>query len=96
VNLRRVDPPGAPLTPEDLQARGDELVGLARTGGLEAIRMSITVDFLEKGKLNLGDIRRWREHARAAATAWALVDATTSEILTEYERSAAALRGDGA
>lgn len=97
--LRRVEPPGEPLTPEALEERAAVLVRDAQIAAVDAVRLSMLSEFISmRGqKMKLSDLRRWRSTARDARSAWARVDALVSEVITEAERTAAAGRGgDGA
>ena len=86
--LHPVEVDRPPLTREEMQERGNVLAGLARVAAIDAVRASMHSEFLGRGKtLGVSDIRRWRECAREALTAWRQVESLTTELLNELKRT---------
>lgn len=88
MRLRAVQDETPALPRDELQERGNELLGRARVAAIDAVRESMRSEFVEKGKtLQARDVRRWRHFAREAAEAWQKVDVLTSELLREIEKA---------
>jgi len=89
--LRVVGEEPDPLSREEMQEYGNELVSESRQRAIEAMRASMISQFLAPkrsvGGLSLADIRQWRWAARRALEAWQKVDALTSELIIAVDRA---------
>lgn len=88
MSIRLVPDEGSePLSINDLQAHGTAAAQKIRLAGLEAVRHSMPTA-LAKQPWNRADLRYLSAQARKAAEAWNKVDALTSELLDQIDRSA--------
>lgn len=95
MTLRAVTPIGEPLSREDLQKRGDDLVGRARVAAVDAVRESMHSVFLVRGNVvSPADVRAWRHRARTAIAAWREVESLTTELLNELDTARDAKRAE--
>lgn len=85
--LRAVKDETPPLSLDDLQKRGNEMLREARQATVTAIAASMPHEFFRQGKTEVSDIRRLQDEARRARKAWAKVEAIVGEFLLEVEKS---------
>ena len=91
MTLRVIRDETPPLSQEELQERGNEMLRKARQATLDAIAASMPREFFRK-QVKLTDIDRLRDEARRAREAWAKVEAIVGELLLEVEKSRAKWR----
>jgi hypothetical protein len=85
--LRVVDDESEPLTREELQARGNELLKDARDGALDALRASTRPDIFNRVSYSVYTVRDMQRQADAAAAAWMKVSGALGELLNEYDKA---------
>lgn len=91
--LRPVENDGRLLTDEELQARGNELVSLAREAAITAIGKSMHPEFVQRGhSLQRRDILRWRHKVRDAIAAWREAESHLTELINELDKKDAHFR----
>lgn len=91
--LRPVDPGGIPLTDDELQKRGNELVSAAREAAITAIGKSMHPEFVQRGhNLQRRDILRWRHKVRDSIAAWREAEGHLTELLNELDKKDAQFR----
>jgi hypothetical protein len=85
-----------PLTVDQLQQRGNELLAQARRAGIAALRASTQPDIIDGSqKFTIYDIRYLRKQAEDAAAAWAKVSGLLAEIEREFDKSRRATNPEG-
>ncbi|WIB25836.1 hypothetical protein [Curtobacterium sp. MCSS17_015] len=82
----------APLSRDEMQQRGNELVKEAQRAAMQAISDSMIDDFIGGKPVTVPMLRRWRDRARRAAAAWQKVDRLTSELTDELDLALQAQR----
>lgn len=85
-------PAREPLSRDEMQKRGNELVKEAQRAAMKAISDSMIDDFIGGKQVTVPMLRRWRDRARKAAAAWQKVDRLTSELTDELDRAQRAAR----
>lgn len=88
--LRVVDDESDPLSRDELQVRGNELLKDARDAALDALRASTKPDIFNRVSYTVVAVREMQRQADAAAAAWAQVSGALGELLREYEKARSA------
>jgi hypothetical protein len=89
MKLRIVQDASTPLSVEELQQRGNQLVTDARRAALRAIAVSMQPEYVEREhSVQRRDLIRWRRNAAEARDEWQKVVDATTELLTEIDRTA--------
>ena len=89
MNLRRVEDSSPPMTMSELQSWGNRKATEIRPAAITAVRRSMSQPrFLERGiSLTPAMLRLWCDDAKRAREAWAQVEALTTELIYEVEKT---------
>lgn len=92
MTLRVVDDESDPLSRDELQTRGNELLRDARDAALDALRASTKPDIFNRASYTVHTVRDMQRQADEAAAAWTKVSGALGELLNEYDKARAAGR----
>lgn len=92
MTLRVILDESDPLSKAELQARGNELLRIAREVAVDALRASMRPDFFKAGSYSVAAVRLMHREVKEAIAHWAKVEAALAELLNEFEKSRSGVR----
>lgn len=96
MGLRAVPDESDPLSRNQLQDRGNELLKVARDAALDALRASTKPDIFNRGgTFSIAEVKELRRQADAAVAAWAVVAGALAELVNEHDRTRTVTSGRG-